>query len=74
MVLTAVRKFLKGKTHRLGVRETRGRKLIYSAANVRTMNKVRKSLVKKVEGNKYVAWDQVRDKARAPAGHSGQGL
>ena len=41
--LTAVRKFLKDKTHRRGSMETRGRKCTYSIVNVRRMNKVRKA-------------------------------
>ena len=66
--LTAVRKFLKGKTHRRGSMETRGRKCTYSMANIRRMNKVRKELVKKTKGLKYISWDTIVKKSGVPAG------
>ena len=67
--LTGLRKFLKGKTHKRGAAETRGNKCTFSKANVRNMNKVRKELVKKVKGTKYIKWDTIVRKARVPTAH-----
>ena len=49
-VLTTVRRFLKAETHRTDKPETRGRKAIFKRRSVLKMNAVRKSLVKKADG------------------------
>lgn len=67
--LTAVRRFLKGKTHQRGRSETRGRKSKVSRRNVLNMNSVRRTLVKKDKGTRYVKWDEIIRKSRAPPVH-----
>lgn len=68
--LTGVRKFLKGKTHKRGAVETRGRKRIHSRRHVLAMNRKRIELIKKVAGAKQVTWDDVARRARAPSADS----
>ena len=65
-VLTTVRRFLKAKTHRADKPETRGRKAIFKRRSVLKMNAVRKSLVKKADGEYEVHWADVVKKARMP--------
>ena len=67
--VTTVRRFLKGITHNAGKAETRGRKAKYSRRAVLKMNKVRKSLIKKADGEYEVHWADVMAKARVPKGH-----
>jgi hypothetical protein len=64
--LTTVRRFLKAKTHRADKPETRGRKAIFKRRSVLKMNAVRKSLVKKADGEYEVHWEDVMKKARVP--------
>ena len=65
-VLTTVRRFLKAETHRTDKPETRGRKAIFKRRSVLKMNAVRKSLVKKADGEYEVHWEDVMKKARMP--------
>jgi hypothetical protein len=66
--LTAVRKFLKGKTHKRGKTETRGRKRTLTRRNVKTMDITRRALVKLGKGNQ-VKWDQIVRTSRVPRVH-----
>ena len=61
-----IRKVLSGQTFRQGVVETRGRKKKLSKANVRRVNTVRKTLIKKANGEKEVAWEQILKVAKVP--------
>ena len=65
-VLTTVRRFLKAETHRTDKPETRGRKAIFKRRSVLKMNTVRKSLVKKADGEHEVHRADVMKKARMP--------
>ena len=62
--LTTVRRFLKAKTHKRSVTETRGRKRILSAANLKTMDRVRDELVAKSECQREISWDEVAHKSQ----------
>ena len=64
--ITVVRRFLKGKTHKRGVKETRGRKRIYSRRNVLTMNAARRKFIQATKGTKQAKWNLIIRKARAP--------
>lgn len=67
--ITAVRKFLKGKTHRRSGVETRGRKLTYSKKNVSAMDRSRLGIIKKVKGTRQVRWDDIKKHSRVPKAH-----
>ena len=67
--LTTLRRAIKGKTHKRGRKETRGRKAKYSKKWVVSLNRARKYLLKKVDNGREVRWKDVVKKARAPAGH-----
>ena len=64
-----VRRALAGETHRRGRTETRGRKRKLTAANSRTVNKVRRQLIKDANGEQEVTWNAVLKKARVPDVH-----
>ena len=64
--LTTVRRALKGKTHRRAIKETRGRKKLLSAANIRKLNSVRKTLIKKAKGEREIHWKEIIAKAKVP--------
>ena len=66
--ITVVRRFLKGKTHRRGVVEKRGRKRSWTRANVLKANAVRKDKIKKHPG-KYIKWDKIVKGSRVPQVH-----
>ena len=63
--ITVVRRFLKGKTHKRGATETRGRKRTFTRRNVLHMNSVRKGRIKKSKGARQATWDVIRRAARA---------
>ena len=65
--LTTVRRFLNGKSHKRSSVETRGRKRSLSDANLNAMNRVRKKLIKQVDGDREITWAEVIAKARVPA-------
>ena len=67
--LTNVRKALKGKTYKRGRQERRGRKLKLSPKVVKSMNKIRKELTKKADGDYEVRWKDVLKKSKAPQAH-----
>ena len=67
--LTVIRKFLKGKTHRRGVVETRGAKRKWTRANVLKANRARIAKIQKHKGAKYVSWDVIAHAARARKVH-----
>jgi hypothetical protein len=64
--LTSVRRFLKGKTHRQDIEENRGRTPTFTRRNVLKMDKVRKELITKADGEWEVHWEDVMKKARVP--------
>ena len=64
--LTSVRRFLKGKTHRQDIEENRGRAPTFTRRNVLKMDKVRKELITKADGEWEVHWEDVMKKARVP--------
>ena len=68
--LTAVRKALKGKTHKKSGVETRGRKRKLSARAVRAIDAKRKELISKAGGRREVTWPEVLRKARVKPVHS----
>ena len=57
--LTAVRRALKGKSHKRGVPETRGRKRKLTKQQVRKLNTVRKNLLKKACSESKVTYKQI---------------
>ena len=64
--ITVVRRYLKGKTHKRGVPEVRGRPRTYSRKNVLTMNATRRAYIKKNKGAKQVNWEQIMATSRVP--------
>ena len=64
--ITVVRRFLKGKTHKRGLKETRGTKTVYSRSNVLAMNAARRKYVRETKGTKQAKWKLVIRKARVP--------
>jgi len=66
--LTAVRNALRGKTHR-GGEETRGAKRKLSARAVEAINRKRRELVVKCDGDREVHWKEVITKARVKKVH-----
>ena len=69
--LTAIRKALKGATHKRAHKETRGRKPKYTKKMVLKANKVRKELIKKAAHLREVRWQDIQKAARTPACHRG---
>ena len=67
--LTAVRKFLKGKTHRRSAVETRGAKTKWTRAHVMAANRMRRQKIKACRGAKYVKWDAIIRSSRTPKVH-----
>ena len=63
LTLTAVRKALRGVTHRGAEVETRGRKRSLSQRAVAALDKKRKELVEKCDGDREVPWAEVIKKA-----------
>ena len=64
-----IRRFFRGKTHRRGRVETRGRKLKLSRSNVKNMDAARKALIKKGDGTRSVRYKEIMKKARVPTVH-----
>ena len=62
----AVLRAAKGQTHRRGVIEARGRKRGWTVAQTRKTNEVRKTVIKKANGEREVHWDEIIAKARVP--------
>ena len=62
--LTAVRKFLKGKTHRRGAIETRGAKSKWTRAHVSATNRERRKRNKAIKGTRFIKWDKITKGAR----------
>ena len=68
--VTTVRRALKGKTFRRGLKETRGRKAKLTKAATRKLNATRKRLIEKAKGEKEVHWDQILRSARVRRVHA----
>ena len=66
---TTVRRALKGKTFRRGLKERRGRKAKLTKAATRKLNATRKELIHKANGEKEVHWDQILRSARVRQVH-----
>ena len=64
--ITALRRFLRGRSHRRGKVETRGRKRTLTRRNVLAMDAARRRFIKDTKGTRQATWDLVRSKARAP--------
>ena len=67
--LTAVRKFLKGKTHRRGAIETRGAKSKWTRAHVLAANRERRKRINACKGTKFIKWGKITKGARLPKVH-----
>ena len=67
-VLTTVRRFLKGDTFKRSGVEARGRKMLWSAANLATMDRKRDGLIVKADGGREVTWDEIIRESRVPEG------
>ena len=67
--ITAIRRLMRGKSHRRGKLETRGRKRLFSRRNVFAMDAARRKFIKATKGTKQAKWDLIRAKARAPCAH-----
>ena len=64
--ITVIRRFLRGRTHRRGKVETRGRKRSLTRRNVLAMDTARRRSIKNTRGTRQATWDLLRSKARAP--------
>ena len=62
--LTTVWRFLKGKSHKRSAVETGVRKRSLSDANLNAMDRARKLLIKKADGDREVIWGEVISKSR----------
>ena len=60
---------LRGTTYRRSRKETRGRKRKLSRKAVLKMNVVRKRLIKKVDQQREVRWEDIHKASRAPKTH-----
>ena len=67
--LTSIRRALKGKTHKRGMVERRGRKRKLTARNVTTPDKARVEHTQNAEGQREVHWCDIQKKARVPKVH-----
>ena len=67
--ITVIRRLLRGRTHRRGKVETRGRKRSFIRRNVLAMDTARRQFIKDTRGTRQATWDLVRSKARAPRAH-----
>ena len=67
--LTAVRKFLKSKTHRRGAVETRGAKSKWTRAHVLAANRERRKRIKARKGTRFIQWNKITKDARLPKVH-----
>ena len=65
---TTIRRFLRGRTHKRGAIETRGRKRTWSRSNVLKANQVRIDSVQR-HPDRYTGWNDIRRRARLPAIH-----
>lgn len=66
MNVTAIRSFLRGKTHRRGKVETRGRKRTFTRKNVLAMDATRKKFIKNTRGTLRATWSGIQARARMP--------
>ena len=62
--VTSVGRFLRGATHRRGVKETRGKKRLITPKKMRKMEKCRKDLLKKAKSEYEVTYEVVKSVAR----------
>ena len=67
--LTNVRKAIRGKTYKRGLKETRGRKNKLSKKWVTALNNARKTLLRSTKNQREVRWKDVFKKARGPKVH-----
>lgn len=61
--LTTVRRTLRGKTHKRGLKETRGAKPKLTALQLRKLNTARKALIKKAKKEGEVHYEHIMEKA-----------
>ena len=67
--ITVLRRFMRGRTHKRGKVETRGRARALSRRNVLTMDAARRKCVKETQGAHQVTWADIIRKGRAPRIH-----
>ena len=65
--LMTIRRALRGSTFRRSKVETRGRKQILTPANLRALDRARKRLIAKADGEYEVHWDDIVRAARVPS-------
>ena len=65
--LTSVRRALKGQTFRRSRKESRGRHRILSQTNLRAVDRARKKLIKKADGEYEVHWEGYEEPTWEPA-------
>ena len=68
--ITAVRRFMRGKSHRRGKVETRGRKRVFTRRNVLAMDATRRKFIKDTRGTRRAKWQMCRARARLPEAHT----
>ena len=64
--VTKIREFMRGRTYRRGIVETRGRKRSWTRANVLSADAARLRKIDKCKGEKYIKWDVIVKGSRAP--------
>ena len=67
--ITAIRRYMRGRSHKRGPVETRGRKRAFSRRNVLAMDAARRKFIKETKGGRPARWGAIRAKARAPKAH-----
>ena len=63
--VTAIRRFLRGKSHRHSKVETRGRMRVFTRKNVLAMDAARCKMIQHFRGALQATWSTVQTKARA---------
>ena len=67
--LTTIRRAIAVRTHQAGAPERRGRKRLFSRVRVKSLNTVRKALIKKAQGEREVHWRDILRSGRVRRGH-----
>ena len=64
--LQAITRAVRLRTFKRGAKEARGRKPVWTPANARKVNSVRKKLLTQAKGEKEVSWKHIIKKAKVP--------
>ena len=67
--ITAIRRYIRGSSHKRGSVETRGRKRAFSRRSVLAMDAARRKFIKETKGGRPARWGVIRAKARVPKAH-----